>query len=210
MVEARPPERHLLQQFARFPSPGQVKTRLQLSLSAEEACAVHEELLLQTAATLTGSKLAPVELWLDRCDEHPTLARVRALGAQGPFLQRGGDLGARMYAALHEGLSRASAVVLVGSDCPVLSAAYLSAAFDALRSAAAVLGPADDGGFVLIGARRVHPGMFDAVTWGQAQTLRETRKAMTAQGLEPALLDPLYDIDTPGDLSRWRESQRQA
>ncbi|MDP5072084.1 MAG: glycosyltransferase, partial [Congregibacter sp.] len=70
----------LLQQFARYPEAGAVKTRLQVALSAEESCAIHEELLLRTAATLTSSALGRAELWLDRLDAHATLGKALQLG----------------------------------------------------------------------------------------------------------------------------------
>jgi hypothetical protein len=199
-----------LQQFARFPSPGQVKTRLHAALSAGEACAVHEALLLQTARTLTASGLGAAELWLDCTDAHETLIEAERIGMQGPFLQAGDDLGARMYNALRDGLTRAASVVLVGSDCPDLSAGYLSAAFAALESEDVVLGPADDGGFVLIGCRRLRPGMFEGVVWGGGDVLKATRRALQSEGLHSAVLNTLYDVDTPEDLLRWRASQSQA
>ncbi|MFT4874903.1 TIGR04282 family arsenosugar biosynthesis glycosyltransferase [Congregibacter sp.] len=200
--------KRLLQQFARYPEPGKVKTRLQSELSAKEACAVHEELLLHTASTLAATKLGPAELWLDRWGEHEALSAALSLGMSGPYLQTGDDLGDRMYAALTEGLSRADAVVLVGSDCPALSESYLAAAFTALDCADVVLGPADDGGFVLIGCTRLCEGMFRDVPWGGAQVLQETQKRLRQAKLSSGLLSGLYDVDTPADLQRWRSAQR--
>lgn len=200
--------RCLLQQFARYPEPGRVKTRLQAELSATESCAVHEKLLLRTAATLTQSKLGVTELWLDRAGEHATLSKALDLGMTGPFLQQGSDLGERMGTALCKGLQRADAVVLVGSDCPVLTAGYLETAFDALRHSDVVLGPAEDGGFVLIGCRRVAGGMLAGVPWGDDSVLAATRARLTAEGLSTCELSTLYDIDTPGDLRRWEGELR--
>ncbi|EAQ97802.1 TIGR04282 family arsenosugar biosynthesis glycosyltransferase [Congregibacter litoralis] len=198
----------LLQQFARYPEPGRVKTRLQTELSATESCAVHERLLLSTAATLTQSALGVAELWLDRAGEHDVLSRALALGMQGPFLQQGKDLGERMHAALRDGLTRADAVVLVGSDCPVLSVDYLEAAFDALECADVVLGPAEDGGFVLIACRRVSANMLTGVPWGSDAVLEVTRMRVRSAGLGTSELPMLYDIDTPDDLRRWERELR--
>ncbi|WOJ94338.1 TIGR04282 family arsenosugar biosynthesis glycosyltransferase [Congregibacter variabilis] len=197
----------LLQQFARYPEPGKVKTRLQTALTARDACAVHEELLLHTANTLVACGFGPAELWLDRLDEHLTLSAALSLGMSGVYLQQGADLGERMYAALAQGLTRAQAVVLVGSDCPVLSRDYLAAAFKALESTQVVLGPAEDGGFVLIACTSVREGMFDDISWGGAQVLDETQQRLKKANLSHALLDVLYDIDTPADLQRWRNDQ---
>ncbi|WOJ95654.1 TIGR04282 family arsenosugar biosynthesis glycosyltransferase [Congregibacter brevis] len=199
--------RRLLQQFARYPEPGKVKTRLQTQLSAEESCAVHESLLLRTARTLVQAELGDQELWLDRAGEHSTLSSALGMGMAGPYLQRGGDLGERMYASLHEGLGRAEAVVLVGSDCPVLSRDYLLAAFQSLERADVVLGPAEDGGFVLIGCTSVHEDMFAGVSWGGDEVLETTRANFERLGLADAYLATLYDVDSPDDLRRWRREQ---
>lgn len=213
-------QRQLLQQFARLPVPGQVKTRLLPELSAAEACAIHEELLLRTAATLCSAAPGAVELWLDRAGQHRTIEAALALGATGPFYQCAGDLGVRMHHAIAQGLTRADAVVLVGSDCPGLCADYLGTAFAALRKYDAVLGPADDGGFVLIGCRRIATdpatdkttdkaavmaaNMFDGVPWGSERVLEHTLDRLDAAGLSTQLLASRYDIDTPDDLRRWR------
>ena len=194
----------LLQQFARFPSPGRVKTRLQAALSAPQACRVHESLMRRTARTLAQSRLAPAQLWLDRLGACPLLVELARLGLEGPLLQSGADLGQRMAHALAQGLQRARAVVLVGSDCPGLDRAYLQAAFQALHSADLVFGPAQDGGFVLIGCRRMQPALFRDVPWGTARVLRETLHRARALSLTWTLLPALYDIDRPEDLARWR------
>ena len=194
----------LLQQFARFPRPGSVKTRLQAALTASQACRVHESLMRRTARTLAQSRLAPVELWLDRLGECPVLAEIARLGLEGPLLQSGADLGQRMAQALERGLQRARAVVLVGSDCPGLDRAYLEAAFQALCAVDLVFGPAQDGGFVLIGCRRIPPALLRDVPWGSERVLRETRQRARALGMTCTLLPTLYDIDRPEDLERWR------
>ena len=75
----------LLQQFARFPEAGAVKTRLQRYLTAQEACAVHERLLLGTARQLIESRLGEVELWLDRPGEHPTISAAEAQSQLTPM-----------------------------------------------------------------------------------------------------------------------------
>jgi rSAM/selenodomain-associated transferase 1 len=199
-----PAARRLLQQFARLPVPGQVKTRLFSELSPVEACAVHEELLLRTAAMLCGSGLGAVELWLDAAGESATVNDVLALGADGPFYQLGDDLGARMQQALAAGLTRADAVVLVGSDCPGLCKDYLGTAFAALRHTDVVLGPADDGGFVLIGCRRMLAAALDDIPWGTEDVLETTLVRLGHTGLSTQLLAPREDIDTPEDLRRWR------
>ncbi len=207
MIEAAPPQSaRLLQQFARYPVPGRVKTRLQEALSAEEACAVHETLLARTAKTLLASQLAPVELWLDQIASHPLITELCHLGAGGPFLQRGEDLGARMAHALGRGLERAETVVLVGSDCPDLDRSYLQEGFSALKTHDLVLGPAEDGGYVLIGCRVLEPRIFEGISWGTGRVLEESLNRVSQTSLSCKLLEPRYDIDRPEDFYRWQAS----
>ncbi len=194
----------ILQQFARLPRVGEVKTRLHSALGAEGACEVHSELLTWTCRSLLRSGLGPVELWLDREGEHPVIATCLAEGAVGPWLQTGADLGARMLAALDCGLQRAAAVVLVGSDCPQLDRGYLQQAAALLASHDCVLGPALDGGFVLIGARRTESDWFRGVTWGSDTVYRRTADNLAASGASWAALPPRRDIDRPEDLALWR------
>ena len=95
--------------------------------------------------------------------------------------------------------------LLIGTDCPALTADHLRAAADVLRAGSdAVLIPAEDGGYVLIGARVPHPALFDAMPWGTAGVMAETRRRLVALGLswrEPATL---WDVDVPADLERLR------
>ena len=103
--------------------------------------------------------------------------------------------------------SRAGAerVVVIGSDSPTLSRRLLLRAFAALRRAQAVLGPARDGGFYLIGLRvrgQEIEGLLDGVAWGGPQAFREVRVHLLAAGLRVALLPESYDVDTAADLNR--------
>lgn len=201
----------VLQQFARVPAVGEVKTRLQIVLSADEACAVHVELTRATTQQLVCSDLGPVELWLDRADFAGTQAeKLLTDGVEGPLLQEGADLGERMYRALARGLERAEKVLLTGSDCPGLDRRYLQQALEALDHVNVVLGPAEDGGFVLVACREQHPQMFDGVVWGSGEVLMQTTAALDAVGLRYALLDRRYDVDRPEDLARWRKESSQA
>lgn len=197
----------LLQQFARLPVVGAVKTRLQPQLSAGEACAVHGELMLRTATALMGSGLGSAELWLDRPGTHPAVSRCLETGLAGPLLQRGADLGERMAHALRDGLARAERVLLVGSDCPVLDAPYLSDALAALDDRALVFGPAEDGGFVLVGCRRIPPGLFSGITWGRNDVLAQCLRQLQELGERAAQLELRWDVDRPEDLRRWRGDQ---
>jgi rSAM/selenodomain-associated transferase 1 len=200
--DARAPR--LLQQFARYPRQGRVKTRLARSLGVKEACRVHETLLERSARTLLGARLGAVELWLDEVSAHPLIDDLVAAGMQGPRQQAGADLGDRMAHALASGLRRAQRVVLVGSDCPGLNARYLRDAFAALESSDLVFGPAEDGGYVLVGCRSIDARLFSGIRWGSAQVLEQSMAQAKALGRKVDLLEALYDVDESEDLERWR------
>ncbi len=189
----------LVQIFARAPQPGRVKTRLIPALGAAGAARLHAQLLRRTLATVASAGL-PAELWVTPDGCHP-LFREAGLPCR---LQQGADLGARMQHALSAGLARAARVVLIGCDCPVLDGEYLAAAFAALETHDAVLGPAEDGGYVLIGLRRP-AAVFDGIEWGGERVLAQTRARLAAAGLAWRELDTLWDVDRPADLVRWRQ-----
>ncbi len=194
----------LLQQFAKAPEPGRVKTRMLPRLSPAEACALHSELVLWTCETLLDSGLGSVELWVAG---DPSAGLFRECASRGPLALRrqvGSDLGSRMRHALNDGLNRTDRVLLVGSDCPALSCGYLQRALAALDSVDMVLGPALDGGYVLIGARRPVDAVFAGVSWGSPRVLAQTLARAGAAEITVARLEPLQDVDRPEDLSHWQ------
>ena len=194
----------LLIQFARVPVSGRVKTRLIPALGEEGACQLHIDLMQHCCQQLLAAELAPVELWLDSEVEHPAVA---ACAAQGAVLrcQYGADLGQRMHHALLDGLARYRRVVLVGSDCPGIDSQYLRQANHGLDTAPLCLGPATDGGYVLIGACRSDPGLFEGVEWGADTVLADTLANVGRLGWGVEVLSELADIDRPGDLPVWQE-----
>lgn len=184
--------------FARLPESGRVKTRLIPALGAEGACRLHRRLLAHQLQMCEQQTLCPAELWLDRLSEEevvPTTLPIRE--------QRGDDLGARMLDAVTETFTAgAEAVVIIGSDCPDLSAEYLHSALQALeRGADLVLGAARDGGYVLIGLAAARASLFNAMPWGSATVLAETLKRAQEAELCYEVLPALADIDEPADLA---------
>lgn len=190
-------------QFAREPVAGAVKTRMIPYLSPPEACALHAELVLWTAATLVAARLGRVELAVAGAAGHSLFQACLDLGVAGLTLQRGADLGARMYNALVAGLDRFERVVLVGSDCPSIDRDYLNQALAALDQDDIVLGPAADGGYTLVGARRVPREMFEGISWGTAAVFSETTLRLRRLGVAWTELSVLNDIDRPCDLPAW-------
>ena len=187
--------------LAKAPLPGLAKTRLIPALGREGAALFQARLIARTLATACTAATGPVTLWAAPDESH-----LRELARQFPVRlarQWGGDLGARMRAALES----ACPALLIGSDCPALEPEHLRSAADALRDGfdAAVI-PAEDGGYVLIGLRRPQPALFADMPWGTATVMAETRRRARKLGLAVRELTPLWDVDVPEDLERLREA----
>ncbi|PHS70058.1 MAG: hypothetical protein COB22_08415 [Cycloclasticus sp.] len=192
----------LLQIFAKAPVVGQVKTRLAVDVGSEKACAIYKQLLTNTLNNAV-SKHWPTEIWCSPDVQHPYL---QSLGKQHHTqlkTQSSGDLGERMLLALQAGLTRAEKVVLIGSDCPVISVDYIQAAFDALDTSDVVFGPVEDGGYVLVACKHAGEQMFTNVEWSCAETLKQNITAIKKVGLKQDQLSTLWDIDTVNDWQRW-------
>jgi rSAM/selenodomain-associated transferase 1 len=179
--------------FARYPTPGAAKTRLIPALGEDGAAALHRKLVELTLSAVRSSGL-PYEL---RVTGAPSEAFAAWLGADVPLAPQGdGDLGER--------LARVEApMLLIGSDCPDLMPMHLVTAAKALETSAAVLGPAGDGGYWLLGLARAMPQCFVAMPWGTATVATETRVRLAAAGITPTELETLHDCDRPEDLARW-------
>ena len=199
----------LLMQFSREPKAGQVKTRMLPYLTAEQACDLHSELTLWTCRQLLASGLGAVELAVAGDRQHPLFARCQQMGVSRILRQKGADLGLRMHNAMRCALQRYSSVILVGSDCPDIDTHYLSLALDALETASVVLGPATDGGYVLIGARAIKQSIFQDIPWGTGQVFNTTIARLTQAGVSWKALPPLADIDRPDDLPLWKAHQSE-
>ncbi|MBL8513198.1 MAG: TIGR04282 family arsenosugar biosynthesis glycosyltransferase, partial [Betaproteobacteria bacterium] len=163
--------------FAKAPVPGEVKTRLIPAIGEMGAAMLHSA-LTERAIENAQSLGAPVELacapdlqhaFFDQCAEDFGVT----LAPQGD-----GDLGARMLRALQRGLKSHGNVLLAGADAPALGKKEWAAARAALDAHDVVLIPADDGGYVLIGARATHAHMFDAIAWGTSGVLAQQRAAL--------------------------------
>jgi len=197
--------------MARDAVAGRTKTRLMPLLGGEGACRLAAELLRCTLGTARGvgrERRADVEVRIAGLGpDGPARALARGLGLrdQGP-----GDLGARMRRAVVTALAEgARRVVLIGTDCPDLTPAYVGAAFEALARSDLVLGPANDGGYVLIGMRADHAALFRDVAWGGPDVLATTRAKASALGLTTACLGALSDIDHPEDLGAWARAKQE-
>ena len=116
-------------------------------------------------------------------------------------LQEGDDLGERLSRCFQNAFAEgAERLVVLGSDSPTLPLALPDRAFAALATTAVVLGPAQDGGYYLVGASRLVPEMFRGIAWGGPQVLAQSLSALAHAGLTPELLPTWYDVDTMADV----------
>lgn len=190
--------------FAREPAPGRVKTRLIPALGAAGAAALHAALAERTVRVATEAAPGGVELWCTPDGDHPGLRALAIRHGLATADQGDGDLGARMARALARATAGGETAVLVGTDCPVLTPDYVRRAIGELHASAdAVIGPADDGGYVLIGLRRGVPGLFDGIAWGEADVFERQCRRFEAAGLRWTALPVLWDVDRPADLARY-------
>jgi rSAM/selenodomain-associated transferase 1 len=189
--------------FAKAPVLGRVKTRLIPALGADGAAALHERLCHAALAQATAARLAPVELWCHPDTRHAFFTACRAMYGVELHEQRGADLGARMHNAFDHAFESSRYAVTIGTDCPDLTVGDLQNAFRALEDGYdAVLGPAVDGGYVLIGLSRPVPDLFTEIDWGSDRVLAQTRARLADLDLRAKELPPRHDIDRPEDLVR--------
>jgi len=193
--------------FSRYPQPGKVKTRLIPALGPAGAAELHRRLVEHTVAVVRNFvDRRPVELEFQHAGGSKDLMAAWLGAAFNYRPQPPGDLGARMAAAFAGAfMAGAARVVLVGTDCPDLEVEILARAFAELRRAEVVLGPAEDGGYYLLGLTGVLPTLFSAVNWGTAQVFDQTVTRVRQAGRSLALLPRLADLDRPPDLANWPE-----
>ncbi|MFW5858222.1 MAG: TIGR04282 family arsenosugar biosynthesis glycosyltransferase, partial [Planctomycetota bacterium] len=192
--------------FTRYPEPGRTKTRLIPHFGAECAAALQREWTEQTASLARdarGQTGCDVEV---RITGGPADRFQAWLGSDLRYReQAGGDLGERMENAFADAFTEGcERVVLIGIDCPFLQTHHLRHAFSALATHGAVLGPAEDGGYTLIGLSAQHPDLFRDMEWSTATVFETTRRRLEASGRSLALLPRLPDIDRPEDVVRWK------
>jgi rSAM/selenodomain-associated transferase 1 len=188
--------------FAKAPVPGEVKTRLAPALGAEGASRLHEALVRRALETALAAGVGPVELWCAPDASHPFFVECAAKMGVRLRQQAGGDLGHRMAAAFRAALCDNARLVLIGSDCPALTPESLREAARALGEHEAVLAPAEDGGYVLVGLSGPDHGIFDRIPWGGGEVMAQTRSRLRTAGMSWTELGTFWDIDRPEDYAR--------
>jgi rSAM/selenodomain-associated transferase 1 len=189
--------------FARAPRPGAVKTRLIPLLGVEGAAALHVRLLKRTLETARAASFRRIELHGTPDIDDPYFRFCAGHFAVALAAQVGDDLGARMFAAFEPALAEHPRALLVGCDCPALTARHLRQADGALRDGAdAVFVPCEDGGYALIGLQRAEARLFDGIAWGGENVMTDTRARLTGLSWRWRELETLWDVDRPADYAR--------
>jgi rSAM/selenodomain-associated transferase 1 len=194
--------------FTKAPRPGAVKTRLIPLLGEAGAAALHMRLIERALATARAAATGPIELhcapdcsdpFLRFCSEHYGVPLTP---------QADGDLGTRMAAAFEQALACDRYAILIGTDCPALTARHLREARRTLAAGVeAVLIPAEDGGYALIGLTRCDQRVFAGVAWGEDCVMNQTRNRLSELGWRWRELETLWDVDRPEDYRRLLESR---
>jgi rSAM/selenodomain-associated transferase 1 len=190
----------VLVMFAKAPVPGQVKTRLQPVLSAAQSAALYQRMVCHIVSGLAGQTPLIVYRYGDK--GHPFWSQLEALGIDCFADQRGQDLGERMYNAVGEQLALGHrAVILIGGDCPAVDGEYIQLALAALNQGAdVVVGPAQDGGYVLLGLKQAWSELFSDMPWGSDRVCDLSLQRCRSMNIAVDTLPTLTDIDRPEDL----------
>lgn len=185
--------------IAKYPEKGQVKTRLNGHLPAEDILKLYISLLNQTVSKLKNIPGAD------------TFIAFAPATAEDYFLRFGtgliplneGDLGARMFRSFNHVFSSGyEKAVLVGADIPDLSVSIIQKAFDLLSGKDIVYGPAKDGGYYLVGMKKLTREIFEKVPWSSDQTLKNSIEQAKKYGHAVAFTETLSDIDTIEDAKK--------
>lgn len=199
--------------LAKAPVPGLAKTRLMPALNAagmpmgpRGAARVQRGFARRTVAKAQAVAPGRVTLWCAPDLSHRFFRALQRTTGVALQAQPQADLGARMQAAFaHHFTANADLpLLLVGTDCPAMAPGHLQQAAAALQTHDVVLIPAEDGGYVLIGMRRLVPEAFADMAWSTPQVLADTRARLQAAGVNWCELPTLWDVDEPADWARLR------
>ena len=192
--------------FAREPVPGHVKTRLIPALGEKGSYSLYRLLLARQIGLVNQVTDCKRYLYIEGDSDHEDFGLFNGEIRQ----QTGHDLGQRMNNAFEEVLASDSIAILIGCDTPSLSHTYLEEAFGALQQDQdCIIGPATDGGYVLIGLNKSAPVVFEEISWGSEMVLLQTRQKLVSAALSWKELAEIADIDTPNDLEQLPGSMQE-
>jgi rSAM/selenodomain-associated transferase 1 len=191
--------------FARAPVPGRTKSRLIPCLGPEGAARLQQRMTEHVLAAACEAGIGAVSLWCAPSTRHLSFAACRAKHGVALRAQRGADLGERLLHAHDCTFASRRRLLVIGTDCPILTARELRAAAADLLCNDAVVVPAADGGYVLLGLARPCPAVFREIAWGSSEVLAQTLARLRASGLSCRVREALWDVDRAEDLERLAE-----
>ena len=166
---------------------------------------MQREFVRRSVHNAWAAVVGPLTVWCDPDASDPLFIELAQCYSLTLRSQPPGDLGMRMQVCAAAALKDAKAVIIIGSDCPIMNPTYLRQAVAALNSDTdAVIGPAEDGGYVLLAIKRAHEKLFTDIAWGSRTVLDETLSRMRALNWRCHHLDTLWDVDRPEDWERWQ------
>jgi uncharacterized protein len=188
--------------FAREPVPGKAKTRLIPLLGPRGAADFHSALVSDTLQKVNalGERVSPYFFLAGK--KFPVSSSLSDYTLKR---QRGADLGARLENAFHDLFKHHARALVTGTDSPLVAGRDLLRALESLHASDAVLGPCPDGGFYLVGFRRMTPGLFDGVRWGSEWAFQDMRSNLQAHGFSCELLSEVEDVDRAEDVERLKD-----
>jgi rSAM/selenodomain-associated transferase 1 len=185
--------------FAKPPVPGAVKTRLIPDIGADKATRVYRYCLEYTLEVVKQSGL-DYQLFVSEASDDPLFQE------EDYSLQKGDDLGTRMFHAFQDLLSRGSdGALIIGTDCLDITSMHLLEAARSLADHELVLIPALDGGYTLIGCTTIDPSLFDKIRWSSDQVYDQTIKNADGLNYRIRSLESIRDIDSLQDLEHYPE-----
>ena len=190
--------------FTKAPVLGEVKTRLQPDYSPEQSLELHKKLVVNTLTSVSHS----AEFDIDLCCT-PNRQHLFFLDCEKRFPiqlndQLGDDLGERMAFAFSSALQLYEKVIVIGTDCPEIDEQYIKDALNALDDFDSVIGPAEDGGYVLLGLKSFSPELFSGISWGSDTVFKQTKKVLSDLSWSCHELSIMHDLDRPEDLHRYK------
>ena len=195
----------LLGVFAKYWEAGKVKTRLAEGTSDQFAAELYQAFILTTLERVSGIATSQM-LCVTPADKLTEFALVSPPNWT-IATQAEGDLGVRMQSFFQQAIEHQfDKTILIGTDSPTLPASIITQAYNALDNVECVIGPANDGGYYLIGCQQQIPPVFESIDWSTSQVLAQTISALDKAEVAYELLPPWFDVDTIDDLKNLRDS----
>jgi len=187
--------------FAKEPQPGRVKTRLIPKLGEQGACDLYRNMLLLQLERFNKFPDCSFSLHISPDKSSAFATDLKQRYGIKIEQQYGDGLGERMFQSLSQVLKYHHKAILFGADCPFIDESVMQAAIEALEQVSLVFVPAEDGGYMLIGARQIDPTVFNHIDWSTEQVMQQTRQQIERLSWSYKELSPLADIDRVEDLA---------